>query len=118
MFFKGIESQITGARAWTEDDTKLYTDLTEEEQKTVLHWIRWNVERRGTVNKRHTSYGMKHILQKDTKIYMTNNQFKDAMLECGYFPDDMTQLNWHYKVSENSPCFTGKGGTYDERGTK
>lgn len=31
----------------------------------------------------YTSYGIKHILQSNTGIYLTNNEFKDAILLCG-----------------------------------
>ncbi len=117
MFFNHVDSQITGARAWTKNDNALYTDLTTEEQKTVLNWIRMNIDRRRTPLYGRSSYGLKHILERDTKIYMTNNQFKDAMLECGFFPVDMTELNWYYCISMQSPCFTHKGGTYQEGGT-
>ena len=54
---------------------------------------------------RHTSYGLKHYLEHDTGIYVTNNAFKDAMLICGFEPADPHELNWHYCISEKSPVF-------------
>ena len=54
----------------------------------------------------------KHMLERDTDIYMTNNQFKDAMLACGFLPVNERELNWHYCISRRSPAFTHVGGTY------
>ena len=59
-----------------------------------------------------SSYGLKHMLERDTDIYMTNNQFKDAMLACDFLPVNERELNWHYCISRRSPAFTHVGGTY------
>ena len=34
---------------------------------------------------------------------MTNNQFKEAMLICGFKPVDETELNWYYRIDRKSP---------------
>ena len=86
-------------------DSELLTDLPEQVQEAVLDWIRRNVSPRKTLNKRHTSYGIKHCLQRDLGIYTTNNQFKHAMLLCGYMPENEPELNWIYRISEKSLCF-------------
>lgn len=49
-----------------------------------------------------SSYHLKHILERDTGIYLTNNQFKDAMLICGYGPIDANELNWCYCIHKDS----------------
>lgn len=54
----------------------------------------------------HTSYGMKHILESRTGSYMTNNQFKEAMMECGFFPVVVDELNWRFRIKKSSPMFT------------
>lgn len=101
-------AKVVNGRAWTEDDTALLTDMTEEEQAKVTAWIRGNILPRKTPLLSHSSYGMKHLLERDTKIYMTNNQFKDAMLLCGYEPVDEHLLNWNYRISKKSPAFKRK----------
>lgn len=55
-----------------------------------------------------TSYGLKHILEHDTGIYLTNNEFKDAMLICGYEPVNPQELNWTYCISKKSPAFENR----------
>ncbi len=98
-------SKIINGRAYTDGDTALLTDLPLHEQKIVLDWIKDNIVKRKTPNYNHTSYGIKHWIQGIFHIYMTNNQFKDAMLLCGFYPVKETELNWVYCISEKSPAF-------------
>lgn len=86
-------------------DDALVTDLDADTRRVVFAWILEMLTPRRTVNSRHTSYGIKHLLEKDTGIYLTNNQFKDAMLLCGYKPRNSSALNWCYTISETSPAF-------------
>ena len=64
-----------------------------------------------TFNTRCTSYGLKHVFgRRYRKVlsgtfessYVTNGQFKGAMLKAGFDVKDKTQLNWHFNVSEKS----------------
>ena len=64
-----------------------------------------NIMPRRTPNENHTSYGIKHILERDTGVYVTNNQMKDAMLGCGFEPRKVDELNWAFCISEKSPAF-------------
>lgn len=89
----------------TGDDKSHFCDLTAEEQKKVLTWLYYNVLPAKAVLYGHTSYGMKHLLEDRTKIYMTNNQFKEAMLLCGFFPAVMDELNWNFRIRKSSPIF-------------
>lgn len=88
----------------TTDDELLF-QLPEEEQLQVINWIRTRLYRQKSFNFQHTSYGINHYLQSEIGIYLTNNQFKHAMMICGYLPKNKTDLNWIYQVAENSPCF-------------
>ena len=76
------------------------------EKEEVLDWIRMNFLPAKNVLHGHTSYGLKHILQDDTGIYLTNNEFKDAMMLCGYEPSNPNELNWHYRIKKRSPAFS------------
>ena len=89
-------------------DAGLITDKSQEVQEAVYAWIRENIMPRKTPNRGRSSYGIKHILQGDTGIYLTNNEFKDAMMRCGYFPVDENELNWIYRISRRSPAFDWK----------
>lgn len=96
----------TNENGWIDD--ALLTDLTQEEQETALRWIRENIKPRKTPLRYRSSYGIKHILQSDEKLYLTNNQFKHAMMLSGYEPVDPNALNWTYRISEKSPAFSYK----------
>lgn len=89
-------------------DNELLSDLNEKDQAIVKEWICENIEPRKTFNELRTSYGIKHILQYDTGIYLTNNQFKDAMLQLGYYPKDERELNWIYRISKKSKAFKSR----------
>lgn len=86
-------------------DRKLLSDLDPEDQQMVINWIKRNLRPRKTELQSRSSYGIKHIIQEDTNIYMTNNQFNDAMLQCGYYPVNESELNWKYCLSKKSPAF-------------
>ncbi len=88
----------TNENGW-EDDSML-VDLSPERQRAVLAWIDDNVKPAHRTNTSQTSYGLKHLLEDDTGIYLTNNQFKDAMWEKGYKPVDPKALNWLYKIKK------------------
>lgn len=99
------KSGISKGVPWTDGSTGLLTDLSEEEQEIVKDWITHNILPRKTPYLDASSYGLKHILQGDTRIYLTNNQFKHAMLICGFAPVDEHMLNWNYCISLKSPAF-------------
>ena len=85
-------------------DDKLITNRSEEVIEKVYDWIKKGFIKRKTPNYDcKTSYGLKHILEHDTGIYLSNNEFKDAMLMCGFVPADPDELNWRYCISQNSP---------------
>lgn len=100
---------IKNNRPYTDEngypDERLITDEPEEIQKIVFAWIRANLYySRSSYNVR-TSYGIKHILQQDTTIYLSNNQFKDAMMMLGFHPKNANVLNWQFNIKERSPAF-------------
>lgn len=86
-------------------DSKLLENEPKEIRDCVIEWIHDYIWPRKTPLHNNTSYGIKHILQNDTGIYLTNNQFKDAMMICGFDPVDPNALNWVYRISKRSPIF-------------
>lgn len=105
----GHPISISGLFGEISIDNKLLADnLTGEEQQMVLNWIKANIKPRKTPMYRATSYGIKHILEDDLHLHLTNNQFKDAMLMCGFKPVDESELNWFYCISTRSPIFIYK----------
>lgn len=86
------------------DDT-LITSRNAAEFLIIMKWISENIFTSKSVLNGHTSYGLKHILEHDTGIYLTNNEFKDAMQLAGFNPVDCNELNWRYCISKQSPAF-------------
>ncbi len=81
------------------EDIALVTSLPYEDMRKVDEWIRQNIRHRTRELEGRTSYGLKHDLERDTGIYLTNNAFKDAMLLAGFKPIDPNELNWRYRIS-------------------
>ena len=79
-------------------DDALITGKPIEVTQTVGKWIKNNIEHADSILEDCTSYGLKHLLEHDTGVYLTNNEFKDAMLLAGFEPVDPDVLNWEYRI--------------------
>ncbi len=99
------EGGILAIEVYSKDESHHFDELSEAEQEKVMAWIKANVLPKETPLNGHTSYGMKHVLQHRTNIYVTNNQFKEAMLLCDFYPVCIDELNWRYSISKASPIF-------------
>lgn len=87
-------------------DSKLLTDEPELIQTVTKIWISWCCIPAKSKNSNANSYALKHCFERMTGIYLTNNQFKQAMLLCGLYPDcPFSELNWEYSFSRKSLCF-------------
>ena len=89
-------------------DDALITNRSKEEIDIVCRWIDMNLFPRITVLDSHASYGLKHILERETGICLTNNEIKDEMQMWGYTPANSNDLNWYYCISKRSPAFNKK----------
>lgn len=67
-------------------DDGLITDKSGEEIASISGWIRENIRPARKILQGRTSYGLKHLLERDTGVYLTNNAFKDALFLAGYRP--------------------------------
>jgi hypothetical protein len=79
-------------------------ELSEGIRKSSLcDWIINNLKPIKSINKRHTSYGIKHLLYNDIKIYYTSEEFTCGMREVGYCTyKPLLSKNWCFNVSERS----------------
>lgn len=64
-----------------------------------------------SINRNHTSYSLKHLFENyhrdsfykcNDDSYITNGQFKGAMLYCGFNVKNKEDLNWEFNISERS----------------
>lgn len=59
------------------------------------------------INRKHTSYGLKHLAEKLMPDgYVSNGEMKGAMLYCGYKADNTHEMNWDFNISERSELLT------------
>jgi len=89
-------TQITSGATMGGIDTAGFMSL-------VFGWIHDHISPATRTYTRSTSYGFKHMVEEDIGHYITNNQFKDAMLLCGYQPVDPNKTNWMFKVKVSLP---------------
>lgn len=80
----------------------------------VFGWIHYHISPASKTDTRHSSYSLKHMVGNDIGFYITNNQFKDAMLLCGYQPVDANKTNWLFKIRVDR---AGRAGSYSGEGT-
>lgn len=68
-----------------------------------VEWIKAGyIEQRPTINKNMSSYGMKSLVETWSEQYVTNDEFIQAMLNCGYRAQQTSRgspnffFNWKY----------------------
>ena len=59
-------------------------DTHPEQVKNAKLWIASHAHIRKTLNRRITSYGLKHLAERYANSYITNHSMVQAMLESGY----------------------------------
>ncbi|HFU7087177.1 TPA: hypothetical protein ACGN8S_002212 [Bacillus cereus] len=80
-----------------------YENLSEEQQETLQNWIFNNFDMIHSYNLDNSSYGMKKLFENSPQgFYITNGQFKGAMLKRGYKATNRNDINWYFNVSKRS----------------
>lgn len=78
-----------------------YGRLSDKEQKLLGEWIQRTFLPAKRAYPHMTSYGWKHRFEESEKgFYVTNGQFKGAMLAAGFQPTKATanDMNWRFRV--------------------
>jgi hypothetical protein len=75
------ESPAKQAEILAENRRKLLASV--DRVQATCAWIDTHLLSRKTFNPRHTSYGLKHVAEREIG-YMTNGVFIAAMIACGY----------------------------------
>lgn len=83
---------------------KCYEDETltdKKHQEKIQNWIKSNLI--NTINKKHTSYGIKHACEKKLGFYVSNYDIKYNMAILGIkgVEEGMFSVNYFYPISEN-----------------
>lgn len=83
-----------------------YDKLPECDKFVLQEWIKECLGPYRTKNYNYhlpTSYGLKHRFQfGNSGFYITNGQFKGAMLAAGYEPKDPNELNWVFQLGKRA----------------
>lgn len=91
-------SKIEKRHIGFDDRPERFDDLSNDEKGIVLCWIREKVQHQSTILPEWTSYALKHFMERDTGLYITNGAFKGAMQRCGFVPEDAEAINWEFYV--------------------
>lgn len=75
--------------------------LSPDEHEKLKNYIMQNIQKRKTINKDISSYGLKHHLERKLGFYVSNSDCKKAMTECG-FNAKKQGINWNFNVSKKS----------------
>lgn len=84
------------------DRPSQFLNLDSDVQSFVLKWCKEHFIQTKSFNEKHTSYDLKHILQQQNDTYLTNGQFKGAMILSGFDAKNIEDLNWIFNISEQS----------------
>jgi hypothetical protein len=79
------------------NEPECYNHLNVDDKKALREWVDKRFEKARSVY-RTSSYGLKHEFEEKTGIYVTNGEFKGAMLEAGFVAANKDELNWHFRV--------------------
>lgn len=77
-----------------------YETLSEPEKAALRHWIRGAIVYSPRYDTKHTSYGIKHDFEYEG-FYITNGQFKGAMLIEGHKLKNAHDLNWIFRIDKS-----------------
>ena len=77
---------------------KQYEELPEEATDALDWWIETYIFPAKTCNYWYSSYGLKQIFEWTVDFYVSNDEFKGAMLRNGYLPRDPFELNWNFMI--------------------
>lgn len=79
-----------------------YQRLSDDAKAALREWIGRELVPSNEMGE-HCSYGLKHIFERLGGVYVTNGEWKGAMLVAGYEPLDRTELNWQFLYKTTNP---------------
>ena len=94
--YERMSSELENTRQ--KDHPRAYDTLSLEEKEALQYWIEHAIQTATKIDDDHTSYGLKYEYERETKLYVSNAQFKGAMLVAGYQPVKKGEQNWHFLI--------------------
>lgn len=80
------------------NDPKAYDELPDELKIKLTEWIKMVYTPAATILAFNDSYTMKHRFEWFAGTYVTNGEFKGAMLAAGFMPENEHLTNWEFRV--------------------
>ncbi|WP_094226537.1 hypothetical protein [Methanolobus psychrotolerans] len=78
-------------------------ELPDSQKKALDNWIMQNILPQKTPSKTHPSYALKLLFEQSPDgFFITNKQFKEAMVRCEFVPVNKNKLNWDFRVTLKS----------------
>ena len=82
-------------------DNMIEPKLNHIQFEKLKQYILDNIQKRKTINTNHTSYWYKHLFEKELGFYISNDDCKEALCECGFRPAIPTGSQyWYFNISE------------------
>jgi len=77
------------------------TNVGDVEVEAVMAWVKQGrASQRKTLNRRITSYTLKHVVEKDMGIYISNNACIAALKQMGFMAKPITGTpNYYFNIS-------------------
>lgn len=86
------------------NDPKMFEKMCKNKQSVLLKWINENISPINSFSNI-SSYRLKHLFEESINgFYVTNGEFKGAMLRAGYKIKNLTDTNWRFNISKKSKC--------------
>lgn len=100
------------------DHPRAYDELSQAEKEALQYWIEHAIQPATKADEHQSSYGLKHEYARETKCYVSNAQFKGAMLVAGYLPTKKGEQNWHFTITpiDNEPGIAQQSARQNKRG--
>ena len=113
--FERLCSELDNTRQ--KDHPHAYEALSQEKREALQYWIERAIQPALKADERHSSYGLKHEYERETKLFVTHAQFKGAMLMAGYLPTEQGEQNWHFKIKPayDERSFSRDSTSYNKR---
>jgi len=80
------------------DSYEEFDDMSVGRQHALLTWIRECVVPQKNINRKSCSYSLKHDLEYVTGLYVTNGEFRGAMLYMQYAPANPHERFWNWRI--------------------
>jgi hypothetical protein len=94
--YERISSELEDTRQ--RDHPRAYDTLSREEKEALQYWIGHAIQVATKVDDDYSSYGLKHEYERETNLYVSNAQFKGAMLVAGYLPVKLGEQSWRFMI--------------------